>query len=141
MMAVNNALKSSSCLNMPTLLLMFMIMIMASFPSTSLAISSCNGPCNTLNDCAGQLICINGRCNDDPDVGTTICRGHPPPPPPRGGVPPPVPPLEAHASPLAAFNAAAVPIRSTSALPSDGNHQGNPYQQRFQSGGRWRRPF
>ncbi|QHN95079.1 Kiwellin [Arachis hypogaea] len=37
------------------------------------ALSSCNGPCNNLNDCSGQLICINGRCNDDPDVGTHIC--------------------------------------------------------------------
>ncbi|XP_057781818.1 kiwellin-like [Salvia miltiorrhiza] len=35
--------------------------------------SSCNGPCQTLNDCAGQLICINGKCTDDPDVGTHIC--------------------------------------------------------------------
>ncbi|KAK7261327.1 hypothetical protein RIF29_27636 [Crotalaria pallida] len=37
--------------------------------------SSCNGPCNDLNDCQGQLICINGKCNDDPDVGTHICGG------------------------------------------------------------------
>ncbi|CAK9314390.1 unnamed protein product [Citrullus colocynthis] len=37
------------------------------------AISSCNGPCKTLNDCAGQLICINGKCNDDPDVGSHVC--------------------------------------------------------------------
>ncbi|KAF4376093.1 hypothetical protein F8388_022614 [Cannabis sativa] len=39
------------------------------------AISSCNGPCRTLNDCDGQLICINGKCNDDPDIGTNICGG------------------------------------------------------------------
>ncbi|PRQ30223.1 putative rlpA-like protein, double-psi beta-barrel [Rosa chinensis] len=39
----------------------------------STAISSCNGACKTLNDCAGQLICINQKCNDDPDVGTHIC--------------------------------------------------------------------
>ncbi|PIN20492.1 hypothetical protein CDL12_06819 [Handroanthus impetiginosus] len=37
--------------------------------------SSCNGPCHTLDDCAGQLICINGKCNDDPEVGTHICSG------------------------------------------------------------------
>ncbi|KAI3461411.1 hypothetical protein Pfo_018074 [Paulownia fortunei] len=37
--------------------------------------SSCNGPCHSLNDCAGQLICVNGKCNDDPEVGTHICGG------------------------------------------------------------------
>ncbi|KAJ0102614.1 hypothetical protein Patl1_03839 [Pistacia atlantica] len=37
------------------------------------AISHCNGPCKTLDDCDGQLICINGKCNDDLDVGTHIC--------------------------------------------------------------------
>ncbi|EEF32953.1 Kiwellin, putative [Ricinus communis] len=43
------------------------------FASLSNAISSCNGPCQTLNDCDGQLICINGQCNDDPDIGSHIC--------------------------------------------------------------------
>lgn len=37
------------------------------------AISDCGGPCESLNDCSGQLICINGKCNDDPDVGTHSC--------------------------------------------------------------------
>ncbi|CAK8536200.1 unnamed protein product [Lathyrus sativus] len=46
--------------------------------------SSCNGPCKTFNDCSGQLICINGKCNDDPDVGTHICT-KPSPSPPSGG--------------------------------------------------------
>ncbi|XP_044483817.1 kiwellin-like [Mangifera indica] len=56
--------------------LLFNIMIfIISFPSLSNALSSCNGPCKTLNDCSGQLICINGKCNDDPDVGTNICSG------------------------------------------------------------------
>ncbi|KAK3419963.1 hypothetical protein EUGRSUZ_G00736, partial [Eucalyptus grandis] len=42
--------------------------------STNLpAISSCNGPCQTLDDCRGQLICINGMCSDDPKLGTQIC--------------------------------------------------------------------
>ncbi|KAJ4725077.1 Kiwellin [Melia azedarach] len=45
------------------------------FPFLSNAISQCNGPCQTLDDCSGQLICINGKCNDDPDVGTHICTG------------------------------------------------------------------
>ncbi|GMN24891.1 hypothetical protein TIFTF001_000728 [Ficus carica] len=57
---------------------------MISLPLLSHAISSCNGPCRDLNDCDGQLICINGKCNDDPDVGTHIC-GKNPPPPPSGG--------------------------------------------------------
>ncbi|CAL5200250.1 unnamed protein product [Lathyrus oleraceus] len=46
--------------------------------------SSCNGPCKTLNDCSGQLICIHGKCNDDPDVGTHTCN-NPSPSPPSGG--------------------------------------------------------
>ncbi|XP_034221183.1 kiwellin-like [Prunus dulcis] len=44
-------------------------------PLLSTAISSCNGACKTLNDCAGQLICINGKCNDDPDIGSNECGG------------------------------------------------------------------
>ncbi|MED6213489.1 Kiwellin [Stylosanthes scabra] len=50
------------------------------------AISYCKGPCNDLNDCYGQLICINGKCNDDPDLGTHICptTTTPTPPPPSG---------------------------------------------------------
>ncbi|KAK3442331.1 kiwellin [Eucalyptus grandis] len=52
------------------------------FSSPSHAISSCNGPCHTLDDCTGQLICINGKCHDDPDVGTHVC---PSTPSPSGG--------------------------------------------------------
>ncbi|XP_061376715.1 ripening-related protein grip22-like [Gastrolobium bilobum] len=44
-------------------------------PFLTNALSSCNGACSTSNDCDGQLICINGNCNDDPDVGTQICSG------------------------------------------------------------------
>lgn len=43
------------------------------FSSPSHAFSSCNGPCHAQDDCTGQLICINGRCLDDPDVGTHSC--------------------------------------------------------------------
>ncbi|MBA0690916.1 hypothetical protein Goari_008567 [Gossypium aridum] len=50
-------------------------------PLFSNALSDCNGPCRDLNDCSGQLICIDGKCNDDPDVGTHICRGSSPSPP------------------------------------------------------------
>ncbi|KAE8645897.1 hypothetical protein Csa_011860 [Cucumis sativus] len=42
-------------------------------PHISLATSSCDGPCQTLDDCEGQLICINGVCNDDPNIGTNQC--------------------------------------------------------------------
>lgn len=59
--------------------------LIINFPLLANAIG-CNGPCRTLNDCDGQLICINGRCNDDRDVGTHICGGGMPPnPPPSGG--------------------------------------------------------
>ncbi|KAA8544086.1 hypothetical protein F0562_021737 [Nyssa sinensis] len=61
-----------------SLVLLFNIIFL---PLPGNAISSCNGPCQTLNDCSGQLICINGKCNDDPDVGTHICQGTPPSPP------------------------------------------------------------
>lgn len=46
--------------------------------SLVLAQQNCGGSCTTLDDCAGQLICISGRCNDDPDVGTHICSGSSP---------------------------------------------------------------
>ncbi|KAF4363324.1 hypothetical protein G4B88_002071 [Cannabis sativa] len=55
--------------------LSFCINILVLLPLQLDAISSCNGPCRTLNDCDGQLICINGKCNDDPDIGTKICSG------------------------------------------------------------------
>ncbi|XP_031503230.1 kiwellin-like [Nymphaea colorata] len=42
-------------------------------PPSTLASSSCNGPCNSNDDCKGQLICTSGRCTDDPDVGIHIC--------------------------------------------------------------------
>ncbi|KAF8039918.1 hypothetical protein BT93_B2208 [Corymbia citriodora subsp. variegata] len=64
------------------LLALPIVMSITLFSSPSYAISSCNGPCQTLNDCDGKLICINGRCHDDPDVGTHIC---PSTPSPSGG--------------------------------------------------------
>ncbi|KAJ4981418.1 hypothetical protein NE237_032255 [Protea cynaroides] len=30
------------------------------------------GTCETLKDCDGQLICISGKCDDDPTVGTHV---------------------------------------------------------------------
>ncbi|KAK1357424.1 Kiwellin [Heracleum sosnowskyi] len=62
------------------------IFFTASSPLLANAISQCNGPCNDLNDCSGQLICINRKCNDDPDVGTHICNSgtSPSPNPPSG---------------------------------------------------------
>ncbi|EXC22900.1 hypothetical protein L484_007509 [Morus notabilis] len=60
-----------------SLSLIFNILISQSLPSH--AISSCYGSCRDLNDCEGQLICINGKCNDDTDLGTRICRRTPAP--------------------------------------------------------------
>ncbi|XVF04746.1 hypothetical protein REPUB_Repub05bG0111700 [Reevesia pubescens] len=60
--------------------LSFLFSIISS-PLLSNALSNCNGPCRDLNDCSGQLICIEGKCADDPDVGTHICHGASSPPP------------------------------------------------------------
>ncbi|KAF3781413.1 hypothetical protein EJ110_NYTH37144 [Nymphaea thermarum] len=54
--------------------LLSLLLIVSLSPST-LALSSCNGPCSNLSDCEGQLICTGGRCSDDPDVGTHGCPG------------------------------------------------------------------
>lgn len=35
----------------------------------------CNGACESNDDCDGQLACMNGQCNDDPEMGTHICGG------------------------------------------------------------------
>lgn len=51
------------------------IFAMMFLPLLSNAISQCNGPCRTLDDCEGELICINGICNDDPEVGSHTCTG------------------------------------------------------------------
>ncbi|KAF7847544.1 hypothetical protein BT93_L2855 [Corymbia citriodora subsp. variegata] len=61
----------------------FLVISLSFFLSPSHA-NSCNGPCQTLDDCDGQLICINGSCTDDPQVGTHIC-GNSPPSPSGGG--------------------------------------------------------
>ncbi|KAL3727443.1 hypothetical protein ACJRO7_032207 [Eucalyptus globulus] len=47
----------------------------------------CNCTCQTLNDCAGQSICVNGKCNDEPDLGTYIWTA---PVSPPSIVPPPL---------------------------------------------------
>ncbi|MQM11008.1 hypothetical protein Taro_043906 [Colocasia esculenta] len=45
-------------------------------PSLTIAQSSCGRPSQTLDDGDGQLICIAGKCHDDPvDVGSRICSG------------------------------------------------------------------
>ncbi|KAH7542663.1 hypothetical protein FEM48_Zijuj02G0098000 [Ziziphus jujuba var. spinosa] len=73
--------------NLALLLSLSLLFNIISFPLPSSAVSSCNGPCRTLDDCEGQLICINSKCNDDPDVGTHICSGGggSTPSPPSGG--------------------------------------------------------
>ncbi|KAJ0021376.1 hypothetical protein Pint_32123 [Pistacia integerrima] len=56
-----------------TTLFLASLSLIMNLPLLSNAISQCNGPCQTPDDCDGQLICINGKCNDDPHVGTHIC--------------------------------------------------------------------
>ncbi|KAI8524079.1 hypothetical protein RHMOL_Rhmol13G0121400 [Rhododendron molle] len=65
-------------------LLIYLLLELISLPPLVVSISDCNGPCRTLNDCNGRLICINGKCNDDPDLGTHICQGTTPSPQPGG---------------------------------------------------------
>ncbi|XP_049936679.1 kiwellin-like [Nymphaea colorata] len=59
--------------------LLSLLLIITPSPST-LALSSCNGPCSDLSDCDGELICTGGRCSDDPDAGTRSCTGAGSPP-------------------------------------------------------------
>lgn len=66
---------------MTSLFFIYLAILFATSAILGNAISQCNGPCNDLNDCSGQLICINNKCNDDPDVGTHLCQGGSPPPP------------------------------------------------------------
>ncbi|CAI9105028.1 OLC1v1003857C1 [Oldenlandia corymbosa var. corymbosa] len=47
-------------------------LLIVSLPFLATA-APCGGSCGDLNDCDGQLICINGKCNDDPDIGTHTC--------------------------------------------------------------------
>ncbi|KAJ0101990.1 hypothetical protein Patl1_03850 [Pistacia atlantica] len=56
-----------------TILFLASLSPIMNLPLLSNAISHYNGPCKTLDDCDGQLICINGKCNNDPNVGTHIC--------------------------------------------------------------------
>ncbi|RVW22313.1 Ripening-related protein grip22 [Vitis vinifera] len=55
-----------------------------SLPFLALGISSCGGSCQHLMTVKVSS-CIDGKCNDDPEVGTHINGGSsitPPPPPP-----------------------------------------------------------
>ena len=52
---------------------LFLIFNIFCLPLPARATSFCDGPCKTLNNCRGQLICINGKCNNDPDVNTHVC--------------------------------------------------------------------
>ncbi|KAL8112915.1 hypothetical protein AgCh_020286 [Apium graveolens] len=70
--------------NLANLFLIFLLTITC--PLFVNALSDCNGTCTTGDDCSGQLTCIDRKCNDDPDVGTDICKGGSaaPTPPPIG---------------------------------------------------------
>ncbi|CAN0916430.1 unnamed protein product [Linum grandiflorum] len=68
------------------------IMVMATMVhhASFSAATTCNQQCKSNDDCDGKLACIRGKCNDDPQVGTTtICRRATPPssptPTPGGG--------------------------------------------------------
>ncbi|KAB2626414.1 kiwellin-like [Pyrus ussuriensis x Pyrus communis] len=65
----------ASTLGLMLISLSVILINIISLPLPSMAISSCNGPCKTPDDCTGKLTCINRKCNDDPDVGTHICGG------------------------------------------------------------------
>ncbi|CAL8103618.1 unnamed protein product [Prunus armeniaca] len=60
--------KQQSTSKMGSLVLMFVYLLFISLPHPSMALSSCNGACATHDDCAGQLKCINSKCNDHPDL-------------------------------------------------------------------------
>ncbi|KAF4397247.1 hypothetical protein G4B88_009093 [Cannabis sativa] len=60
---------------MSSIITLLIISLLVLLPLHLEAISSCNESCRTLNDCEGQLICIKGKCDDDPDIGTKICDG------------------------------------------------------------------
>ena len=59
----------------PHMIICFLLGVLLLGSELSSAISGCNQPCNTGNDCQGQLTCISNKCNDDPSVGTHICGG------------------------------------------------------------------
>ncbi|KAB2050541.1 hypothetical protein ERO13_A13G231600v2 [Gossypium hirsutum] len=57
---------------------MFITIVVLSHVLFSNAVSNCNEPCQNPNDCSGQLICLRGRCFDDPNAGTQICNSYGP---------------------------------------------------------------
>ncbi|CAN0898906.1 KWL1 [Linum grandiflorum] len=61
-------------------ILIFLFVISSSllFVAADDDLSGCGDDCSSLNDCSGKLICKGGKCRDDPDVGTHICRGNDP---------------------------------------------------------------
>lgn len=59
----------------PHMIICFLLGVLLLGSELSSALSGCNQPCNTGNDCQGQLTCISSKCNDDPSVGTHICGG------------------------------------------------------------------
>ncbi|XP_058199875.1 kiwellin-like [Rhododendron vialii] len=69
-------------------LITYLLLKLITFPPQVVSISNCNEPCRDLNDCDGKLICINGKCNDDPTEQTHICRATTAPPPPSDGCQP-----------------------------------------------------
>ncbi|PPD66647.1 hypothetical protein GOBAR_DD36475 [Gossypium barbadense] len=80
--------------------LMFITIIVLSHVLFSNAVSNCNEPCQNPNDCSGQLICLRGRCEDDPNAGTQICNRYR-----RPTIPPVLPPRKQPAPAPPSFRA------------------------------------
>ncbi|THG08070.1 kiwellin-like [Camellia sinensis] len=56
-----------------TLLLVFPLFNLTSLPYLGHAQSSCNSPCQTLNNYKANLVCVDRQCKDDPNAKTQIC--------------------------------------------------------------------
>ncbi|KAL7226066.1 hypothetical protein ACSBR1_021241 [Camellia fascicularis] len=56
-----------------TLFLGFPLFNPTSLPSPGHAQTSCNGPCQTLNNYKANLICVDRQCKDNPNAKTQIC--------------------------------------------------------------------
>lgn len=56
-------------------LIFIYLAVLVTFPLLANAGADCNGTCNTMDDCNGELTCIGNKCDDDPDVHTSICKG------------------------------------------------------------------
>ncbi|CAN1182240.1 Ripening-related protein grip22 [Linum perenne] len=66
---------TSLLLNNPRVIFLFVIISSSLLFVTADKPSGCHAHCHSSDNCNGQLVCKNRKCNDDPDVGTNICHG------------------------------------------------------------------